>query len=78
MHDFDLFDDGRRIGGDEQSTQVIDQEFITTFIAIQCDEGGQPPSSNEPFGPKLVRTRSDSSETAWMLRRTASSSPCRY
>lgn len=35
MHDFDLFDDGCSIGRDEQSTQVIDQEFITTCIVVQ-------------------------------------------
>lgn len=77
MYDFDFFDDGCSIGRDEQSTQVIDQEFITAFIAIQWDEGEKPPRYDAPFGPKLVRTRSDSSETAWILRRTASSSPCR-
>lgn len=39
MYDFDLFDDGGSIGRDEQSTQVIDQEFITTFLYISRFSG---------------------------------------
>ena len=31
MYDFDLFDDGCSIGRDEQSTEVVDQEFISTL-----------------------------------------------
>ena len=32
MDDFDLFDDGRCIRGDKQSTEVVDQEFIAPFL----------------------------------------------
>ena len=74
MNDFDFADDSGSIGCHEKSAQVVDDEFISTWAlsAFPLEEGSE---DHVPFGPKLVLTRFDSSETASMFRRTASSRP---
>lgn len=43
MDDFDLADDSGSIGGHEKSTQVVDDEFISTWTssAFPLEEGSE-------------------------------------
>lgn len=77
MHDLDLAYDRRGVRGNEKFAEVVYEQFVPSFghglIAHRSMRGVY----SAPFGPKLVRTRSESSLTAWIFRRTASSIPDR-
>jgi hypothetical protein len=74
VYDLDLADDSGSIGGHEKLAQMVDYEFIST-CPQSTPQLAQEKLNRVPLGPKLVLTRSDSSETASMFRRTASSRP---
>jgi hypothetical protein len=78
VHDLDLADDRRGVARDEELAEVVDQQFVPPCAARAS---AAPPHTHAharaPLGPKEVRTRSESSPTAWMFRSTASSMPWR-
>lgn len=73
MDDFDFADDGSCVRGDKHLAEVVDDELVSAWRLVS----GRKLGADAPFGPKLVRTRLESSATACMLRITASSIPCR-
>lgn len=74
VHDLDLADDGRRVGRDEQPAEVVHHELVASCNSVEYARD-RTRSRNAPLGPKLVRTRSESSETACIFLSTASSMP---
>lgn len=74
MNDLDLANDSSCIGCHEKPSQMVYQELVPAYGTMRRVYRINP-LKDAPFGPKLVRTRSDNSETAAMLRRTASSIP---
>jgi hypothetical protein len=75
MYDLDFADYSGSIGSHEESAQVVDDEFISTWMPSTIFLLAEKKEGHVPLGPKLVLTRFDSSETASIFRRTASSRP---
>lgn len=63
MYDLDLADDSRGIGCDKESSEVVDDQLVPSFETFSSHPERHG-SVHAPFGPKLVRTRSDNSDTA--------------
>ncbi len=63
VDDFDFANNCRCIGCYKESSKVVDDQLVSP-LKSSGSEGSIGKNVHTPLGPKLVRTRSDNSDTA--------------